>query len=154
MRRILAPIPAASRAELQERTSGAVGRPIGVRHPQSNCLSPRTVVEVSNTTQDGSLIICSITGRIDTASAPALEQAINAGIANGCRKMLLNFSGVSYIGSGGLRVLLAAAKRLKGGGGQFGLCCLSPEVLKILRLAGFTAIFPIHSSEGEALAGW
>jgi len=110
-------------------------------------------VEISTKTQ-GSSIIISIAGRIDTATAPALEQAINTVIANGSRKLLLNFSGVSYISSGGLRVLLSTAKKLKGDGDRFGLCCLSPEVLKILKLAGFTSIFSIHTCEGEALAGW
>jgi anti-sigma B factor antagonist len=110
-------------------------------------------VELSTKTENGSRII-SIAGRIDTATAPSLEQAINAEIANGNRKVLLNFSGVTYISSGGLRVLLSTAKKLKGAGDHFGLCCLAPEVLKILKLAGFTSIFSIHSSEGEALAGW
>lgn len=110
-------------------------------------------MEISTKNQDG-LLILSIAGRIDTATAPALEQAINTGIASGCRRLLLNFSGVPYISSGGLRVLLATAKKLKGADDRFSLCCLSPEVLKILRLAGFTTIFSIHSSEGEALAGW
>ncbi|MGA2918169.1 STAS domain-containing protein [Methanoregula sp.] len=110
-------------------------------------------MEISTRTQDGSTII-SIAGRIDTATAPALERVINTEIASGNHQVLLNFSGVSYISSGGLRVLLATAKKLKGAGDRFGICCLSPEVLKILKLAGFTSIFSIHSSEGEALAGW
>lgn len=110
-------------------------------------------MEISTKTQESSIII-SIAGRIDTATAPALEQAINTVIANGSRKLLLNFSGVSYISSGGLRVLLSTAKKLKGDGDRFGLCCLSPEVLKILKLAGFTSIFSINTCEGEALAGW
>ena len=110
-------------------------------------------MEISTNAKDG-ITIMSITGRIDTATAPALEQAINGVIATGCRKVLLNFSGVSYISSGGLRVLLATAKKLKGTGDRFGLCGLLPEVLKILKLAGFTSIFSIHTSEGEALAGW
>lgn len=104
--------------------------------------------------KQGESTIISITGRIDTATAPSLEQAINTEIAGGSRKVLLNFSGVSYISSGGLRVLLATAKKLKGAGDRFGICSLSPEVLKILKLAGFTSIFTISSSEGEALEGW
>jgi anti-sigma B factor antagonist len=110
-------------------------------------------VEISTRTKDGSTII-SIAGRVDTATAPELEQAINAAIAGGCRRLLMDFSGVSYISSGGLRVLLSTAKKLRGNGDRFGLCALSPEVLKILRLAGFTSIFSIFISEGEALAGW
>jgi anti-anti-sigma factor len=111
------------------------------------------IVEISTRTQNGSTII-SLAGRIDTATAPALEQAINTEIACDHRRLLLNFSAVTYISSGGLRVLLSTAKKLKGPGDRFGICCLSPEVLKILRLAGFTSILSIHTSEGEALAGW
>jgi anti-sigma B factor antagonist len=51
-------------------------------------------------------------------------------------------------------VLLATAKKLKNPGDRFALCNLSPEVLKILKLAGFTSIFSISPSEGEARAGW
>ena len=98
--------------------------------------------------------ILSLAGRIDTATAPELEQAINREIDGGHRKILLDFSGVSYISSGGLRVLLATAKKLKNAGDKFGICGLSAEVLKILKLAGFTSIFSIYPSEGEALAGW
>ncbi len=101
---------------------------------------------------DGAVL--SIAGRIDTVSAPALEQAINRSIESGTRKVLLDLSGVSYISSGGLRVLLATAKRLRDPGDRFGLCCLSADVLKVITLTGFTSIFSIYQTEGEALAGW
>jgi anti-anti-sigma factor len=101
---------------------------------------------------DGAVL--SPAGRIDTASAPVLEQAITSAIEGGTRKILLDLSAVSYISSGGLRVLLSAAKRLREPGDRFGLCCLTPEVLKIIKLTGFTSIFNIYPSEGEARAGW
>jgi anti-sigma B factor antagonist len=110
-------------------------------------------MEITTTNKDNATIL-SLNGRIDTATAPELEQAINKAIDGGSRKILLNFTGVSYISSGGLRVLLATAKKLKNPGDKFGICGLSPEVLKILKLAGFTSIFSIYPSEGEALAGW
>lgn len=110
-------------------------------------------MDITTTNRDGASIL-SIAGRIDTATAPALEQAINQEIEREHRKILLNFSQVSYISSGGLRVLLATAKKLKNPGDRFALCSLSAEVAKILKLAGFTSIFSISPSEGEALAGW
>lgn len=111
------------------------------------------ILDITTQNREGAMIV-SVDGRVDTATAPALEQAINREIEAGSRKVLLNFSSVSYISSGGLRVLLATAKKLKNPGDKFGICCLSPEVLKILKLAGFTSIFSIYPSEGEALAGW
>ncbi len=110
-------------------------------------------MEISTTSKDNATLL-SLNGRIDTATAPELEQAINKVIDGGQRKVLLDFERVTYISSGGLRVLLATAKKLKNPGDKFGICALSPEVLKILKLAGFTSIFSIYASEGEALAGW
>lgn len=102
----------------------------------------------------GDVTVVSVAGRIDTVAAPMLEQAIDHTIEGGTRKILLDFSAVSYISSGGLRVLLATAKKMKNPGDRYGLCCLSADVHKIIRLAGFTSIFSIYPSEGEALAGW
>jgi anti-sigma B factor antagonist len=110
-------------------------------------------MEITTATRDGAIIL-SVAGRVDTATAPALEQAINKTIEGGTRKILLNFAGVTYISSGGLRVLLATAKKLKNPGDKYALCSLAAEVHKILKLAGFTTIFSIYPSEGEALAGW
>jgi anti-sigma B factor antagonist len=93
-------------------------------------------------------------GRIDTAAAPGLEQEINRLISEGMRRVLLDFTGVPYISSGGLRVLLVTAKKLRGPDDSFALCALNPEVTKIMTLAGFTTIFTIYPSEGEALARW
>jgi anti-sigma B factor antagonist len=110
-------------------------------------------MEITTATRDGAIIL-SVAGRVDTATAPALELAINKIIESGTRKILLNFAGVTYISSGGLRVLLATAKKLKNPGDKYALCSLAAEVHKILKLAGFTTIFSIYPSEGEALAGW
>src|SRR5512138_143245 len=110
-------------------------------------------MEITTRNRENATVIA-VAGRIDTATAPALEQAINQEIDRQNRKILLNFAKVTYISSGGLRVLLATAKKLKNPGDRFALCCLSAEVAKILKLAGFTSIFSISASEGEALAGW
>lgn len=110
-------------------------------------------MEITTANRDGAIIL-SVAGRIDTATAPALEQAINKEIESGNRKILLNFSTVTYISSGGLRVLLATAKKLKNPGDKYALCSLAAEVNKILKLAGFTSIFSIYPTEGDALAGW
>lgn len=93
-------------------------------------------------------------GRLDSITAGDLEHEINSRIESGNRRILLNFTGVVYISSGGLRVLLATAKKLRKDGDRFGLCCMTAEVHKVLKLAGFTSLFSIYASEGEARAGW
>jgi anti-sigma B factor antagonist len=98
--------------------------------------------------------IIALFGRIDTTAAPQLEKELNTLMGDGKRKILLNFSDVTYISSGGLRVLLSTAKKLRSPEDKFGLCSLSQEVNKILKLAGFTTIFSIFASEGDALDAW
>ncbi|WML68401.1 MAG: hypothetical protein METHP_02022 [Methanoregula sp. SKADARSKE-2] len=97
-------------------------------------------MEITTAIREGATIL-TITGRVDTATAPALEREINHQIEQGNRKILLNFSGVSYISSGGLRVLITTEKKLRNPKDGLGLCCLSAEVHKVLKLAGFTSIF-------------
>ena len=93
------------------------------------------------------------TGRIDALSAKTLEDALKNAMASGHRRILINLQGSDYVSSGGLRVFLATLKELRRENGSLKLCCLTPPVLKIFKLAGFTTIFSIHSTEEEALAG-
>lgn len=110
-------------------------------------------LEITTTTEAG-ITILAIEGRLDSVTADSLENEINSQIESGNRKILLNFYGVFYISSGGVRVLLASAKELRTDGDRFGLCCVTGDVYKVLNLAGFTSLFSIYPDEGEALAEW
>jgi anti-sigma B factor antagonist len=110
-------------------------------------------MEITTTMHDGAMVLA-VTGRVDTTTAGDLEAAINLGISNGFRQILLDFGGVTYISSVGLRVLLATAKKLRNDGDRYALCALSMEVQKVLKLAGFTSIFSIYASQEDALAAW
>jgi anti-sigma B factor antagonist len=106
------------------------------------------------TTMHGGATVLAVNGRVDTTTAGDLESAINSLITEGNRRLLLDFGGVTYISSGGLRVLLATAKKLRNDSDRYALCRLSPEVQKVMKLAGFTSIFSIFPSQDEALATW
>ena len=109
--------------------------------------------DTSITHREGVAIIALI-GGIDTDAAPQLEKELNTLMDAGKHKILLNFSEVTYISSGGLRVLLSTAKNLRDPQVKFGLCCLNQEVSKILILTGVVTIFTIFSSVGDALDAW
>jgi len=103
------------------------------------------------TTKHDTAAILSVRGRIDTITAGEFEGAINSRINNGERRIILDLSGLAYISSGGLRVLLATAKKLHNEGDRLVLCGLSVEVQKVMNLAGFTAIFSIYATVSDAL---
>ena len=92
----------------------------------------------------GDITILAITGRLDAASAPAADKAINALLEEeNCSRMLMNLEDLEYLSSGGLRVILATAKQLKRRQGELVLCALADYVKEIFEISGFDALIPI-----------
>jgi anti-sigma B factor antagonist len=92
-----------------------------------------------------------IKGRLDASSSQDAEKRINALLDGGSTKILINLSELDYISSSGLRVMLAALKRLKKTGGDLKLAGLKPAIQDVFSMAGFHRIFSIYGSEAEAL---
>ncbi|RXE56787.1 hypothetical protein ABH15_01065 [Methanoculleus taiwanensis] len=100
---------------------------------------------------EGEVAIVSLKGRLDAASSQDAEQRMNGLIDAGSRAILVNLSGLDYISSSGLRVLLASLKRLKKTGGNLHLAEPKPAVRDVFTMAGFHRIFTIHDDEASAL---
>ena len=60
-----------------------------------------------NTTKDGSVLTVALEGRLDTMTAPELEEVLGKEMP-AAEKLILDFDKLEYISSAGLRVLLAA----------------------------------------------
>lgn len=101
---------------------------------------------------EGNALVAAVRGRVDTLSAPAFEKAVS-GALNG-REMLLVFdlSGLEYISSAGLRVIISAAKTLKRKGGEVRLAATSGSVKKVFQISGFFSMFKNFETRSEALA--
>ena len=56
---------------------------------------------------NGSELTLSLTGRLDTTTAPELEAVIKENIG-GVTKLVMDFAGLEYLSSAGLRVILSA----------------------------------------------
>lgn len=80
-------------------------------------------------------------GRLDTVTAPELENAIN-GEAEGLENLVLDFAGINYISSAGLRVLLGAQKKMNAQG-SMELINVNDDVMDILEMTGFADILVI-----------
>lgn len=96
-------------------------------------------------------VILRIDGRIDASSAQILDRKVNQLIDEHHSQLVLDFTRVDYLSSAGMRVLLAATKKLKSKKGNLILFSLSEEVSEIINLAGFDKILHICSTEKEAL---
>lgn len=101
-----------------------------------------------------SVTLLRISGRIDANSSSVLETELNSILNSGKKKILLDFSDVSYISSSGLRVLLSVLKKIKSIDGRMKLAGLKPFVLSVFKISGFTEIFEIYDDEKSALSGF
>jgi anti-sigma B factor antagonist len=83
-----------------------------------------------------------VVGRLDTITAPGLEKTINENIGV-IQSLVIDFKGLEYISSAGLRVLLGAQKKMKGKGSVklIGVC---EDVMEIFEMTGFSDILTIE----------
>jgi len=100
----------------------------------------------------GEALVIAPAGRVDSVSSAELERVVVARLDGGERRLVLDLSGVEYISSAGLRVLLMAAKRLKAPPAALVLCGLGPSVRTVLELAGFLPLFTVEAGREQALA--
>ena len=80
--------------------------------------------------------------RLDTATAPDLEQAIKAALDN-VSELTLDLQKLDYISSAGLRVLLAAQKAMNSKQGKMELTHVGETIMEIFEVTGFSDILTI-----------
>lgn len=95
-----------------------------------------------NTEKKDAAATLHISGRLDTTTAPELEKAINAALAEGAKELTLDMAEVTYISSAGLRVLLGAQKKMNKIGGMK-LTGVGEAVMEVLEITGFADILKI-----------
>jgi anti-sigma B factor antagonist len=84
----------------------------------------------------------SIKGRVDSATAPQLAQALEAANEGGKYKLVVNMDGLEYMSSAGFRALLAAQRNCKRyNRGEVVLAVVPVRIREALELAGFTELF-------------
>lgn len=84
----------------------------------------------------------SVKGRVDSATAPQLAQALEAANEGGKYKLVINMDGLEYMSSAGFRAMLAAQRNCKKyNRGEVVLACVPERIHEALELAGFNELF-------------
>lgn len=105
--------------------------------------------------QFGDVVLATPVGRIDHAAAPALEAKLLPLVdrEGGPRlSVVLDFGGVDYISSVGLRVLMVAARHARARAMRIGVSALQPIVSEIFAISRFDAVLDIYPTVRAALA--
>ena len=86
--------------------------------------------------------IITVVGRLDTTTAPSLEKTISENIES-TKALVLDMTGLEYISSAGLRVLLGAQKKMNQIGSMklIGVC---DDVMDVFEMTGFADILTIE----------
>ncbi len=98
-------------------------------------------MDIKKTKNDTTLTLA-IQGRIDTTTAPQLEAELRSDI-DGVTELYLDFTGVEYISSAGLRVLLSTQK-LMSRQGKMVLSHVNESVMEVFEVTGFSDILTIE----------
>ncbi|MEN6374337.1 MAG: STAS domain-containing protein [Smithella sp.] len=104
-----------------------------------------------DTAKENNKVIVSVKGKIDAVTAPEFEKTLADLIVEGEKAFLINFDGLEYISSAGLRSILSTAKQLRPKNGNMIFCGLKGPVRDVFKISGFDTIFKIYNSREEAL---
>ncbi len=102
--------------------------------------------------KEANATVVMITGRMDAVTAPQYESSVNELITGGDTIIVVDFDGLDYISSAGLRGLLVTAKLLKAKGGQLRFANVKGTVREVFDISGFGSIFQMDDSVAESLA--
>ena len=97
------------------------------------------------------VVVLGIGGKINTEASEDLLKRMTDLIDNGAHHLLLDLSGVDYINSSGLRVLLTVAKRMTDLNGKIVLADVSELIYQVLQVSGCTSHIGVYPSREDAL---
>lgn len=99
------------------------------------------MLNLKKTREDDNLTV-SLEGRLDTNTSPELEAFLKDEL-DGVKNIVLDFAGLEYISSAGLRVLLSTQKRIMGNG-TLKLINVNDVIKNIFDTTGFSDILTIE----------
>lgn len=103
--------------------------------------------------QQGDVSVVSATGEIDVFTAPDLDAHLTDLQDAGASRLVIDLSGVSFLDSTGLGVLVKNLKRARDAGGWIRLVITSDRVRKVFEITGLDASMPIFDTTGTAAVG-
>jgi len=92
-------------------------------------------------TQTGAELTVTLSGRLDTTTAPQLEAELKSSL-EGVTALTLDFKELEYISSAGLRVLLSAQKVMMRQG-KMVVCNVNDTILEVFEVTGFSDVLTL-----------
>ena len=94
-------------------------------------------------TLNGTTLTLNISGRLDASNAQELTNQLNSSLG-GVKELIFDFTGLKYVASAGLRVLLTAQKRMNKQG-SMKIRNVDDGVMEVLEMTGFADLMNIEN---------
>src|SRR5881394_282395 len=107
--------------------------------------------DLSEDELDDETVVLRVAGQIHATTAPEFSERLNDAIATGKTGVILDLTGVEFIDSTGLSVLLNGLRRVTRVRGSMVLACANPTVLRLFEITKLDSTFEILPSCDEAI---
>jgi anti-sigma B factor antagonist len=108
--------------------------------------------ELTEEELDERSVVLRVVGEIHATTAPEFSERLNTAIAQGRTGVVLDLTGVEFIDSTGLSVLLNGLRRVTRVRGTMVLACANPTVLRLFEITKLDSTFEIVADCDEAVA--
>lgn len=102
--------------------------------------------------RSGARAVVTPAGELDHHSAGVLRASLDACVADGCSRIVIDCGDLEFCDSTGLNVLLATRLAAEDAGGGVHLAAMRPIVARVFEITGVGAVFTVHGSLADALA--
>ncbi|MFE6854904.1 STAS domain-containing protein [Streptomyces sp. NPDC057674] len=102
--------------------------------------------------RDARTAVLSVGGELDMETAGRLNEYLVEQLGQGRHHLVLDLSGLDFMDSSGLNVLIRSVHRAREDGGDLYLAAPNPAVRRILEITGLATTLPPHDRVAEALA--
>ncbi|HZD11787.1 MAG TPA: STAS domain-containing protein [Candidatus Binatia bacterium] len=98
--------------------------------------------------------VITVSGRVDSSTAPELEETLEDRMGEGRYNLVLEMSDVNYLSSAGLRTLVSALRTCKKKGGDVRIANPSERVSEVMALAGLDTLFTMYDDVTVAVGSY
>ena len=103
-----------------------------------------------NVVKAGAVNVVKLAGEIDGKTAPEIQEKVLSLVQPGV-KVLLDMSGVPFMSSAGLRMLLSVYRQVTGTSGKVAITGVAEEIRDTMSVTGFLKFFVLAPSEKEGI---
>ena len=107
----------------------------------------------SSTTRQGNVTVISLEGNLmGGPDASTLNSTLHQLLGEGTRRVVLDLSGVQFINSSGLGLLIGGVNAMRSAGGSLKVAGASEKVRTLIKITKLEQIFELYSTVAEAVA--